>query len=49
MRRLHGQEKSSKHRKAEDLIAKGQPIRILGENDFQRIAGLVNDRKRAAG
>ena len=29
-----GQEKSSKHLKAEALIAKGQPIRILRESDF---------------
>ena len=33
-RRLAGYEKSSKHRKAEDLISKGQSIRIIGENDF---------------
>jgi DNA polymerase III subunit epsilon len=32
--KLAGNEKSSKHRKAEQLIAKGQPIRILGEADF---------------
>lgn len=32
--KLAGKEKSSKHRKAEALIAKGQPIRILGEADF---------------
>ncbi|WP_066706922.1 exonuclease domain-containing protein [Celeribacter ethanolicus] len=31
---LAGHEKSSKHRKAEDLIAKGQAIRILGESEF---------------
>ena len=37
LRRLNGHEKSSKHRKAEQLIANGQPIRILGENDFRRI------------
>jgi DNA polymerase-3 subunit epsilon len=37
IRKLAGQEKSSKHRKAEALIAKGQAIRILGESDFQRI------------
>jgi DNA polymerase-3 subunit epsilon len=38
LRKLHGHEKSSKHRKAEQLIAMGQPIRILGEGDFKRIA-----------
>lgn len=32
--KLAGYEKSSKHRKAEELIAKGYPIRILSENDF---------------
>jgi DNA polymerase III subunit epsilon len=37
IQRLAGHEKSSKHRKAEQLIAKGQPIRILGESDFRRI------------
>lgn len=31
---LAGHEKSSKHRKAEDLIAKGQSIEILKESDF---------------
>jgi DNA polymerase-3 subunit epsilon len=35
--RLHGHEKSSKHRKAEELMAKGQRIRIIGESDFQRL------------
>ena len=35
--RLAGNAKSSKHRKAEDLIAKGQEIRILQESDFERI------------
>lgn len=32
--KLNGTDKSSKHRKAEQLIAKGQLIRILGEADF---------------
>jgi len=32
--KLAGQEKSSKHRKAEALIAAGQEIRILRESDF---------------
>ncbi|WP_434707127.1 hypothetical protein J3P75_14150 [Pseudomonas sp. R1-1] len=35
--RLAGMERSSKHRKAEELIAKGQKIRILGERDFQAL------------
>lgn len=34
IRLLNGQEKSNKHRKAEELIAKGRPIRILTESDF---------------
>jgi DNA polymerase-3 subunit epsilon len=34
IRMLNGHEKSSKHRKAEELIAKGKPIRILTETDF---------------
>lgn len=32
--KLNGQMKSSKHRKAEELIGSGQSIRILGEADF---------------
>jgi DNA polymerase III subunit epsilon len=40
VRKLAGHELSSKHRKAELLIAKGQPIRILTENDFRRISQL---------
>jgi DNA polymerase-3 subunit epsilon len=34
IRLLNGQEKSNKYRKAEELIAKGKPIRILTETDF---------------
>lgn len=34
IRLLNGQEKSNKHRKAEELISKGKPIRILTETDF---------------
>jgi len=37
VRKLAGHEKSSKHRKAENLIARGQGIRILGERDFIRM------------
>jgi len=40
IRRLAGHEKSSKHRKTEELVIKGQPIRILGESDFTRLIGL---------
>ena len=35
--KLNGADKSSKHRKAEQLIGKGQPIRILGEADFMSL------------
>jgi len=35
--KLAGHEKSSKHRKAELLIANGQPIRIVGEADFMSL------------
>jgi len=34
LKQLSGHEKSSKHRRAEELIEKGIPIRILGETDF---------------
>lgn len=39
IRRLAGADKSSKHRKAEELMAKGQSIRVLGESDFGRLIG----------
>lgn len=35
--KLAGHEKSSKHRKAEDLMAKGVEIRVLRESDFKQI------------
>ena len=38
--RLAGHDKSSKHRKAEELMSKGQRIRIVGESDFQRLINL---------
>ncbi len=40
IRYLAGQEKSSKHRKAEQLISAGQAIRILRETDFRRMLDL---------
>jgi DNA polymerase-3 subunit epsilon len=40
--RLLGQEKSSKHRRAEELMAQGQSIRIIGESDFRRLLSLPN-------
>ncbi len=39
-RRLAGHEKSSKQRKAEELITKGCAIRILTETDFRELLGL---------
>jgi len=41
IKRLRDREKSAKHRKAEDLISKGQPIRILRETDFKELAKLA--------
>lgn len=40
VQRLAGHAKSSKHRKAEELIAMGHPIRILRETDFKRLVKL---------
>lgn len=37
IRQLAGYSKSSKHRKAEELISKGQKIRIIGESDFSSL------------
>ena len=42
VQRLAGHTKSSKHRKAEELILKGQSIRILRESDFRDIVELVD-------
>lgn len=41
IRKLAGHEKSSKHRKAEKLIEKGQPIRILCETDFRSMVSFT--------
>lgn len=38
--RLAGHDKSSKHRKAEELIQCGQPIRIIRESDFSELVQL---------
>lgn len=40
IRILNGHEKSSKHRKVEELIGKGTSIRILTEADFSSMVGL---------
>jgi len=42
VRRLAGHEKSSKHRKAEELICEGQAIRIVRETDFRELVSLAN-------
>jgi DNA polymerase-3 subunit epsilon len=39
LRITKGQEKSSKHRRAEELIEKGRSIRIVGESDFMLMVG----------
>ena len=41
IKRLAGHEKSSKHRKAEKLIAEGYQIRILRESDFKELVALA--------
>ena len=38
--RLAGHKKSSKHRKTEELISKGFPIRIFRESDFRELVNL---------
>jgi DNA polymerase III subunit epsilon len=45
--RLAGHEKSRKHRKAEELIGKGQTIRILRETDFHELVKLARKAPRA--
>ena len=42
IRQLAGQKKSAKHRKAEELVARGQPIRIIGETDFLALLSQVH-------
>ncbi len=41
IRKLAGNEKSAKHRKAEELVGRGQPIRFLKESDFLRLTRFV--------
>jgi len=48
LRMLAGHVKSSKQTKAERLIAKGQPIRILGESDLIRILSLAHTPNAAS-
>jgi len=44
--KLAGKEKSSKHRKAEELITTGQNIRIIGETDFMAMVALDDEDNR---
>ncbi len=39
--RLAGHDKSSKHRKAEELVAAGVAIRIIRETDFRQLVDLT--------
>jgi DNA polymerase-3 subunit epsilon len=41
--KLAGKAKSSKHLKAEQLIAKGQEIRIIKESDFKELVNQANE------
>ena len=43
IKKLAGHERSSKHRKAEELIENGIPIRILKESDFKELARLSDE------
>ncbi|MGH6842710.1 MAG: hypothetical protein ACREDV_11580, partial [Methylocella sp.] len=40
LRRLRGHEKSSKYRRAEQLIVEGARLRIIGESDFKVMVGM---------
>ena len=41
IQRLAGHSKSSKHRKAEELVSQGQSIRIIRESDFRELVYLA--------
>ncbi len=43
IKKLAGHEKSSKLRKAEELIEKGIPIRMLKESDFKELVRMYNE------
>lgn len=47
IKKLAGHEKSSKHRKAEELIKKGAAIRVLQESDFRELARLADSTDEA--
>jgi DNA polymerase-3 subunit epsilon len=42
---LAGHDKSSKHRKAETLIANGHSIRILRETDFKQLVAMLGENR----
>ncbi len=46
--RLAGHDKSSKHRKVEQLISAGQPIRILRESDFLSLVRMDSARQNGS-
>jgi DNA polymerase-3 subunit epsilon len=48
VRRLAGHQKSSKHRRAEELIKKGHSIRILSERDFKTLVGFARPTRSVA-
>lgn len=41
VQRLAGHQKSSKHRKAEELVSKGFPIRVIRETDFRELVAMA--------
>ena len=43
--KLAGHDKSSKHRKAETLIANGHSIRILRETDFKQLVAMLGENR----
>jgi DNA polymerase-3 subunit epsilon len=45
VKKLSGHDKSSKHRKAESLIKKGQSLRIIRESDFKELVNLSLKQK----
>lgn len=45
VKKLAGHEKSSKHRKAEELIRQGVAIRVLRESDFRELVRLSEEFK----
>jgi DNA polymerase-3 subunit epsilon len=45
--KLAGKKKSSKHIKAEQLISKGQKIRILSESDFKELVAQSHENETA--